>query len=79
MSEEKRYEKPKLPIELTEDEFEECHWFALSYAKQQGWFETVRNYNEILARDYGLASFERGLNIAVVTCKFWKRYFVKSV
>ena len=50
-----------------------CHIFALSFAQQNGWFDGVKNYKDVSEEDYGYPTYEQGLNIAMVTYRFWTK------
>ena len=50
-----------------------CNVFALNYAQQNGWFEGVKNYKDVSEKDYGYECFQQGLNVAVVSYRFWTK------
>lgn len=51
-----------------------CNIFALNFAQQHGWFDGVVNYTDVSEDDHGYDTFQRGLNIAVVTYNFWTKH-----
>lgn len=64
------------PKDISDAEWRGCQSFAFQYAKQQGYYDDVSHYKDVSnSETYGEVEFEKGLNIAVVTCKFWREFY----
>lgn len=66
------------PKDLKTDEWNACQIFAFNYAKSQGWFADIDKYQDIeKSETYGIGTYKEGLNIAIVTCRFWRDFYKK--
>ena len=61
------------PAEMPVTHWILCNVFALDFAQQHGWFKDVKNYKDVTEDDWGFDTYQRGLNIAVVTYNFWTK------
>lgn len=64
------------PADMEISEWDYCHQFAFHYARQQGWFADVESYLEIAESEMlGEAEFRKGLNLAEISCRFWRNIY----
>lgn len=68
------------PVGISKDEWRECQEFAFQYAKQQGFYDDIAHFKDrAKSKTWGDTEFENGLQIAVVSCKFWRDFYKRSV
>jgi hypothetical protein len=65
--------------DLSEREWLSCNDFAFQYTKQKGYLSDVQFLHQISeSESYWEQSFQEGLNIAMVSCKFWRDFYKKD-
>lgn len=68
--------KQKQPQEINRFEWIQCQEFAFQFARQQGFYRDVKSYREIEnSRTFGEQAYQQGLNLAIVSCKFWRAFY----